>query len=80
VQFEDFGSDALLFSLYVWVQLKPEISWTVVASDLRYMIYKTLTEHGIVMAFPQRDIHLNNSRPLKIRVLADAPDIVSVKR
>ena len=80
VQFEDFGSDALLFSLYVWVQLKPEISWTVVASDLRYMIYKTLTEHGIVMAFPQRDIHLNNSRPLKIRVLADASDIVSVKR
>jgi small-conductance mechanosensitive channel len=79
VQFEDFGSDALLFGLYVWVELKPEVSWTVVASDLRYMINKALTEHGIVMAFPQRDIHLDTSRPLEIRVLADAPDTGSVK-
>ncbi|OYV20594.1 MAG: mechanosensitive ion channel family protein [Methylococcaceae bacterium NSM2-1] len=79
VQFEDFGSDALLFGLYVWVQLKPEVSWMVVASDLRYMINKTLTEKGIVIAFPQRDIHLDTSRPLEIRVLADAPDAGSLK-
>jgi small-conductance mechanosensitive channel len=48
----DFGSDALLFGLYVWVELKREVSWKVLASDLRYMIYKTLDEHGIVIAFP----------------------------
>jgi len=51
----------------------------VVASDLRYMINKTLTEKGIVIAFPQRDIHLDTSRPLEIRVLADAPDAGSLK-
>ena len=79
VQFEDFGSDALLFGLYVWVQLKPEVSWMVVASDLRYMINKTLTEHGIVIAFPQRDIHLDTSRPLEVRVLADVTNKWSAK-
>jgi len=80
VQFEDFGSDALLFGLYIWVQLKPDVSWMVVASDLRYMINKRLTEKGIVMAFPQRDIHLDVSRPLEVRVLPDTPDTGGVTR
>ena len=79
VQFEDFGSDVLLFGLYVWVQLKPEVSWMVVTSDLRYMINKTLTEKSIGIAFPQRDIHLDTSRPLEVRVLNDAADIGGVK-
>jgi potassium efflux system protein len=80
VQFEDFGSDALLFGLYIWIQLKPEVSWMVVASDLRYMINKTLTEKGIVISFPQRDIHLDTSRPLEVRVLADTPDAGNIKK
>ena len=79
VLFEDFGSDALLFGLYVWVIINPEVSWKTIASDLRYMISKTLTEHGIEIAFPQRDIHLDTSRPLEIRVLADAPGTGNAK-
>ena len=79
VLFEDFGSDALLFGLYVWVEIKPDVSWKVISSDLRYMISKTLDEHGIEIAFPQRDIHLDTSRPLEVRVLTDAPDTGSVK-
>jgi potassium-dependent mechanosensitive channel len=79
VLLEDFANDALLFGLYIWVEIKPEVSWKTIASDLRYMINKTLTEHDIVISFPQRDIHLDTCRPLEIRVLADAPDIGSVK-
>jgi small-conductance mechanosensitive channel len=79
VQFEDFGSDALLFGLYVWIELKQEVSWTVVASDLRYMIYRTMSEHGIDIAFPQRDIHINTSEPLEVRVLTDKPNAGGVK-
>jgi small-conductance mechanosensitive channel len=75
VLFEDFGSDALVFGLYVWVIINPDVSWKTIASDLRYMISKTLDEHGIEIAFPQRDIHIDTSRPLEIRVLADAPDV-----
>jgi small-conductance mechanosensitive channel len=80
VLFEDFGSDALLFGLYVWVEIKPEVSWKTIASDLRFMINKTLNENGIVIAFPQRDIHLDTSRPLEVRVIADAPDTGNAKR
>ena len=74
VLFEDFASDALLFGLYVWIEINPEVSWKTIASDLRYMINKTLAEHDIVIAFPQRDIHIDSSRPLEVRVLADAVD------
>jgi small-conductance mechanosensitive channel len=79
VLFEDFASDSLLFGLYVWVEINPDVSWKTIASDLRYMINKTLAEHDIVIAFPQRDIHLNSSRPLEVRVLADAADTGNAK-
>jgi potassium-dependent mechanosensitive channel len=80
VLFEDFGSDALPFGLYVWVELKPNVSWKAIASDLRYMINNTLSEHGVVIAFPQRDVHLDSSRPLEVRVLADVTDDVGEKK
>ena len=68
VLFEDFGSDALLFGLYVWVEIKPGVDWRVIASDLRYMLHKTFTTKGIVMAFPQRDIHIDTTQPLSVRM------------
>lgn len=71
VLFEDFGSDALLFGLYVWVELRPGVEWPQVSSDLRYMINKALAAHGIVMAFPQRDLHVDAVEPLQVRVLRD---------
>jgi small-conductance mechanosensitive channel len=69
VLFEDFGADALQFGLYVWLELTPKVSATEVLSDLRFMIEKRLREAGIVMAFPQRDVHLDSSRPLRIEVV-----------
>jgi len=80
VLLEDFGSDALLFGLYIWIEINPDVSWKTIASDLRYMINKSLDEHGIVISFPQRDIHLDTSQPLEIRVLADRPDTGGVTR
>jgi small-conductance mechanosensitive channel len=68
VIFEDFGADALQFALYVWVELSPKVSTAVVLSDLRFMIEKQFREAGIVIAYPQRDVHLDSSRPLRIEV------------
>lgn len=75
VLLEDFASDALLFSLYVWVELKPNVSWKTIASDLRCMIEHALTEHNIEIAFPQRDIHLDIRHPLDVRVTNVQPEI-----
>jgi len=58
-----------VFSLNVWVELHPNANTLVTMSDLRYMIEKNLREAGIVVAFPQRDVHLDVSRPVRVEVL-----------
>jgi small-conductance mechanosensitive channel len=72
ILFVDFADSSLTFELRFWLDVIRSNS-AQVASDLRHMIAGTLAEHGIVMAFPQRDIHLEASRPLQIQVLP-APD------
>ena len=41
-----------------------------VASDLRQMIVGAFEENGIVIAFPQQDIHLDMARPLPVETAA----------
>lgn len=74
VLFEDFGADALAFALHYWVELRPGVHAGQVASDLRFMIAKRFEEAGIVVAFPQRDVHLDASRPLRVEVVGRAAD------
>lgn len=70
VLFEDFGDNALQFGLNFWVNVVPGTDASGVASDLRHMIEKRLGEAGIAMAFPQRDIHLDTVKPLKIEIVS----------
>lgn len=69
VIFEDFGADTQVFALYFWVELKPAVSAMQVASDLRHMIARRFAEAGIVIAYPQRDIHLDAAEPLRIELM-----------
>jgi len=67
VQLVAFGDNALGFRLLYWydaLHTRPQT----LASDLRLMIEKALTEAGIVIAFPQRDIHFDESKPLRIEL------------
>ena len=43
----------------------------IVASDLRYRVDEMFREAGIVIAFPQRDVHLDSSEPLDVRLLKE---------
>lgn len=69
VLLEEFGNEALLFGLYVWLELRPEVDWRLVASDLRYIINKKFVAQGITVAFPQRDVHLDLKQPLAVQVV-----------
>lgn len=58
VLFEDFGTDALIFNLQYWIDYSdPGCDGAQVASDLRFMIKRSLAEAGIGIPFPQRVIH-----------------------
>jgi len=68
VMFEDFGDNALMFAVEFWVNVTTQTDFRVVASDLRFMIERLFRETGIVIAYPQRDVHLDQTRPLEIVV------------
>jgi small-conductance mechanosensitive channel len=67
VRFEDFGPDSLVFSLLFWLDSR-KTGRRELASDLRFMIDKAFTDAGIVIAFPQRDIHFDAAKPLRIEL------------
>lgn len=65
VLFEDFGDSALIFDLNVWVYATAERSLRKIRSDLRYKIDDLFHENDIVIAFPQRDIHIDGEVLIK---------------
>jgi small-conductance mechanosensitive channel len=68
VLFTDFGESALMFELRFWVNVLRHNA-AQVASDLRQMIAGVLAENGLTIAFPQRDLHLDTSRPLQVQMV-----------
>ncbi len=71
ITFEEFGDNSLLLQMRLFVdQLDKRLA---IASELRLEINRRFNAEGIVVAFPQRDVHLDTSRPLDIRLVDDAP-------
>lgn len=69
VLFEDFGDNALIFDVYFWAEMHGERDQRVIRSDVRYRIDELFRENGIVIAFPQRDLHFDSDSPLNIRMV-----------
>jgi small-conductance mechanosensitive channel len=65
VIFEDFGDSALIFDAFFWIKSSSERSLRGVRSTLRFEIDRVFNEHDIVIAFPQRDIHIDGSLKLE---------------
>jgi len=59
VFFEDFGDNALIFDLYYWINATADRDARAIRSNVRFRINALFRENGIVIAFPQRDIHVD---------------------
>ncbi|NWK18750.1 mechanosensitive ion channel, partial [Vibrio parahaemolyticus] len=59
VFFQDFGDNALIFESYFWINSTVEGGIRSVASAIRFEIYEAFEKHGIEIAFPQRDVHID---------------------
>jgi small-conductance mechanosensitive channel len=70
IVFEDFGDSALVFEAYFWAELSNQRQQRQIRSDVRFRIDELFQEHGIVIAFPQRDVHLGGVSPLEVRLVA----------
>lgn len=72
VRFSEFGDNALIFDLYFWVSMVNLYERKRIASELRFHIDELFNDAGIIIAFPQRDVHLDTMKPLEIRVVEPA--------
>ena len=77
VVFEDFGDNALIFDAYFWCDVGGEKALREIRSSIRFGISAAFENNGIVIAFPQRDVHLDASKPLEIRMIGDQAGIES---
>jgi len=59
VIFEDFGDSALIFDTFFWVSTVGERGLRVIKSEIRFKIEELFNQNDIVIAFPQRDIHID---------------------
>ena len=66
VVFEDFGDNALVFEVFFWCQGGGERELRSIRSDVRFLIEQYLGENDIVIAFPQRDVHLYAKTPIEV--------------
>ncbi len=69
VLFTEFGDNALHFRAYFWLQMREMMDRRRVESDVRYRIDHLFRDAGIVIAFPQRDVHLDTTAPLDVRLV-----------
>lgn len=65
VTFEDFGDNALIFEATFWINSNVEGGLRTTRSEIRFQIDELFTQHNIVIAFPQRDVHIDGSLMIK---------------
>ncbi len=71
VIFDEFGDNALNFEVFFWTHARQEMILRQRRSELRFAIDALFREHQLVIAYPQRDIHLDTIKPLDVRILKD---------
>jgi potassium efflux system protein len=66
VSFDNFGDSSLTIVLRCYIGSMDY--WRQTTSELHQAINNKFKDAGIVIAFPQRDIHLDTSQPLDVRI------------
>lgn len=64
VIFDDFGDNALIFEVYFWINATAERDLRKIRSDIRFTIDALFNQHNIVIAYPQRDVHMDGTLQL----------------
>jgi small-conductance mechanosensitive channel len=58
-----------MFDAYFWSDVGGERELRRTRSDIRYRISELFEEHNIVIAFPQRDVHLDAADGLRVHIV-----------
>ncbi len=63
IVFEDFGDSALIFDAFFWVSVQSGKELRLVRSEVRFLLAAAFNTQGIVIAYPQQDVHVNFTEP-----------------
>ncbi|MEA1970213.1 MAG: mechanosensitive ion channel [Thermodesulfobacteriota bacterium] len=74
VFFSDFGDNALIFNVYFWIGMSRLMERWTTESDIRFRIDALFQEAGIVIAFPQLDVHFDTNTPLQLQIRDNKPE------
>jgi len=69
VFFEDFGDNALIFDAIFWATVGGERELRLIRSEIRFKIAELFAAENIVIAYPQRDVHIDSLGPLQVEVV-----------
>ncbi|OGU01614.1 MAG: hypothetical protein A2W29_11095 [Gemmatimonadetes bacterium RBG_16_66_8] len=70
ILFTEFGDNALLFEALFWVRARRILQRRRIESEVRFRIDDLFRAAGIVIAFPQRDVHVDSVKPIEVRVVS----------
>ncbi|MGB2739589.1 MAG: mechanosensitive ion channel domain-containing protein [Cognaticolwellia sp.] len=62
--FDDFGDNALMFQVTFWISSQAEGGLRVAKSNVRFRLEELFEQENIVVAYPQRDIHIDGALKL----------------
>jgi small-conductance mechanosensitive channel len=80
VLFSDFSDNALVFDVYFWISMRKSLmERSLIESDVRFRIDDLFRESDIVVANPQRDVHLDIAEPFNLRILKDEDETIKMK-
>ena len=71
---EDFADNAVLFEALFWCQIGGKRELRQIRSAVRFRIEELFAENDIVIAFPQRDVHLDTPTPIRVQMVGESGD------
>jgi potassium efflux system protein len=72
--FRSFGDNSLDFEIWFWVRVRNYTSRAIIESAILERVDALFREAGLVIAFPQRDVHLDAPEPIEIRMVPSGPE------
>ena len=66
---EDYGDNAVIFDAYFWCEVGSEGELRKTCSAIRFRLDELFSENNIVIAYPQRDLHMDTLSPLEIKLV-----------
>ncbi|MFT5814714.1 MAG: small-conductance mechanosensitive channel [Psychroserpens sp.] len=64
VTFDDFGNNALMFEVTLWISSRVESGLRIAKSNVRFRLEELFEQNDIVVTYPQRDLYIFGSLKL----------------